>query len=161
MSNAHNDMVLRTVDPAAVRKAFTPDASSRPLESHRERRRLLKAGLWVGARPKALTASTAAELGACIATLVLDAGRQDVLPGIEDGTTDLSSISGSLRAVERMDDAGMVGWWSDLVDAAEDNMIGDPSVARMSGGTVIGMRSVVGTLSSRLAAVAESSTPTR
>ena len=154
-------MILRTVDATAVRKAFTPAASSRLLEAHQERRRLLRAGLWVGARPKALTASTAAELASCIATLVLDAGRRDVLPGLGDRSPDLASISASLRTVERMDDDGMARWWSDLVDAADDNMIGDPSVARMPRGTVIGMRSVVGTLASRLAAVAESYAPTR
>jgi len=148
-------MILRTIDPEAILAAFTPGDRPDPLEAHEERRRLLRAGLWVGARPKALAARTAAELGACVATLVICAGRQDVLPGIEGQVPGLRPIAASLQSVMELDDADMARWWYNVVDAADENMIGNPSVEVMSTGTVIGMRSIAGVLASRVLAATE------
>ena len=113
---------------------------------------MLKEGLWLRVRPNAKTAKTAAELGACIATLILSEDRKDILPGIVDNDPGLAKIAGGLFEVTQSDDAGLAEWWWNLVDATEQHLIDHPSLEDMASGTITGTRSVTMTLATRLAA---------
>tara|TARA_B100000378_G_scaffold40375_1_gene30170 strand:- start:2706 stop:3152 length:447 start_codon:yes stop_codon:yes gene_type:complete len=148
-------MINRTIDPTAVRRAFMLPANRDPSEAHEERRAMLHAGLWLGAGPNAKTARTAAELGACIATLILSENREDILPGIVSNDTGLTKIAAALSEVTQSDDAGVAEWWWHLVDATEQHLIDHPSLEAMGSGTIIGMRSVIMTLATRLTVAAQ------
>lgn len=132
-----------------------PPANRDPSEAHEERRAMLHAGLWLGAKPNAKTAKTAAELGACIATLILSEDRKDILPGIASNDPGLTRIAAALSEVTRSDDAGMAEWWRHLVDATEQHLIDHPSLEAMATGTITGMRSVTMTLATRLTSAAQ------